>query len=524
MKSVLLFLTVFFTIASQAQTFKADAYGYVHDPKFKKLITDRGYQLVGAFQVVNEKKHFMVARVLKGNLEIYIDLSGKEYEDVNAVRRAGGLEEFHDEPRLVSDGSLYDKGMDVSAGSVDGSTPSDYFQRRQYFTQNGKKGLLYDGDTLFPAIYDKIQSIRYPDRLLYQLENNGLEGMADEKGNILVPVKYEELSRFQAPSPRLTYSAKLNGKYGILAVDGSVTIPFEYARLNWREGKSYIEISDYTNYMRVVGALDTNGRLIIPVIYSAISQPENGNFVFVKRGKKTGAIDFTGTFILDTIYTEQHYFAKDLYELSLYDRKDYATGIFDVRKQQLILPCEYEIDDYLSDYCPISTQRNGVTYYGLIDRKGKLIREANYTWLHYDEERAWLLFTENGKTGVVDSTGKTIVPFHYESLRLLRKGEQPHGTQNTAYFVFEENGKSGLINSANQVVIPAVYEEVKASPFGILCKKSLEEFVVLDYAGKPLFPPISFYVSNFRDGIVTYRQQRQKVLMDFYGNKVVKEI
>ncbi len=519
MKSILLLLVLFFVISSQAQTFKADAYGYVHDPKFRKLTTDRGYKLVGAFHKVNEDNKLKVARVLKGEQEIYIDLNGKEYEDENAVRRAAGLPEFYEVREPMNVGIPFDG--EGTLGSVDHSLPEDYFQRRKLIELNGKKGLLYDGDTLFPPIYDKIQSIRYPDALFYELTANGLSGIADEKGKILIPLKYEDISRFHDPTPRLAYLAKLNGKNGILAADGSVTIPFEYPRLNWRKGNDFVEISEYRDRKRFLGALDTNGRLIAPVIYKAIQQPDESKLLFVQRDEKCGAIDLTGKFILDTIYQEKQHFRKYIYELRVLGKNEYKSGLFDVRTQQFILPCEYNIEDHY-DYTTITTKRNDSIYYGLIDRSGRVLREARYEWLYYDDDLKLITLRENGKTGVTDTTGKIVLPFNYEEIRCIRQREYPELNVKTNYFVFRENGKYGLINSSNVVLIPAIYDDLIAGPFGAIYRKDTQSGVV-DYTGKPLFAPVTFRVKDFRDGVLTYRNdQRQLVMQDFYGNTVVK--
>lgn len=513
-----------------AQTFQPDPYGFVHDPQFKKLIADRGYKLVGAFTPVDKEKKIIVARVLKGNQEIYIDLTGKEYTDKNEMRVLSGREPFFPaSDRYAKDDETFSEGIAVPAGkNEEYANVDDDFRKRKLFTVNGKKGMIYDKDTVFRAVYDKIQPTRYPEGLFYQLEKDNKRGVADAKGKMLVPVMYDEVSRFHQVSKRLAYLVKQGTKYGILSEKGTVTIPIEYPRLRWDKGQSYIEMSDHVKGKRYVGALDTNGRLIIPMIYNSFRQPEGAAFVFVTKGKYSeqliGAIDFSGRMILDTMYSDFDYFNKDMYELTIGDEdsKNARSGLYDIRKQQFILPCEYSIED---DYgtIRISKQIDTVRYYGLIDRNGKLLREVKYTWLEYLPEEKLLILQEKGKTGVVDSTGKILIPSTYEALSYVRLNERPESPLNkTIYFVFKQNGKYGLLDGKNKVLIQANYGELHAGPFGVFYRNG-DTCGVLDYTGKMLFAEQNAPIAEYRDGVITTRNaERRRVLIDFYGNTFVR--
>ncbi|RYE18284.1 MAG: hypothetical protein EOP45_14375, partial [Sphingobacteriaceae bacterium] len=87
--SLLLFLLINYSLSSFSQNFKIDKYGYTGDPAFRKLIVERGYQLVSGFELTDgSSQNRFLATVVRNNRIYSLDLSGKElpYYDENALR------------------------------------------------------------------------------------------------------------------------------------------------------------------------------------------------------------------------------------------------------------------------------------------------------------------------------------------------------------------------------------------------------------------------------------------------------
>lgn len=85
------------------------------------------------------------------------------------------------------------------------------------------------------------------------------------------------------------------------------------------------------------------------------------------------------------------------------------------------------------------------------------------------------------KWGVIDATGRLIVPCEYDHIGDFRKGLVP----------VEKDGKCGFIDTTGRLVIPCEYKygnvEAVACDGNILCLKN-GCLYVLDAAGKLLFP------------------------------------
>ena len=74
--------------SNNSQPFKTDVNGYVNDVKFHELIKQRGYQLVSAFDTLDNVTSIILATVVKGDKLYQIDLNGIEipYHDYSELR------------------------------------------------------------------------------------------------------------------------------------------------------------------------------------------------------------------------------------------------------------------------------------------------------------------------------------------------------------------------------------------------------------------------------------------------------
>lgn len=144
------------------------------------------------------------------------------------------------------------------------------------------------------------------------------------------------------------------------------------------------------------------------------------------RDKKTGLYafkDVDGNLVTDYIY-EDVYLPIDCDDGSFfYVKKQEKIGVVNNQGVEII-PCEFE---YYGSECE---------YYG-------------------SECEDLLLFKKNGREGFVDFSGKTVVPFIYESCWFGMNSE------NDGLVNVEKNGKSGILSlKERKEIIPCVYEEI----------------------------------------------------------------
>jgi len=515
---------------SHAQLFKPDKNGYIADPKFHKLIKERGYQLVETFDTVPVKPVIMAALVMKDRKWVVVDWNGKEYADKKTFMKAVGM--WNDETDLPDiPGDAYDSYSDEIESFVPpAEIPADRApgsEKYRSFMRNGKMGYLSGKDTIIPTIYDQVRQVSVDKMLFFIVEDGALEGVCDNRGKLLVPVEYTTVERLSGGTPRIAYRALKNGKYGILARDGSITIPFSYMKLEWESGNTYVRYADSRKYDAPYGALDTNGNIIAPAIYKRLWQPKGARCIFVCKGpyggnEKKGVIDLTGTMIVDTVLARYDLYAGDLYVLVRKGNGEGLDGLLDVRKGKLLLPCAYNISYHYGEQSQHVYVRKGdwdaAHTCGVMGYNGEWIVPMEYSSVTYLHREKLFVLEKDSLYGITDTLLHTVVPFVYENLWAMGYND---GWYPETYIYFRKNGKAGIMTVREKIVLPADYEEIHY--FGrtlgyVRDKKS----GVMDITGKPLIeeqPNRS--IRTVERGIVRFRESWViQLCMDFYGNKV----
>ena len=104
--------------------------------------------------------------------------------------------------------------------------------------------------------------------------------------------------------------------------------------------------------------------------------------------------------------------------------------------------------------------------YGLLDNKADVVVNPDYSFLNINENKTYTV-KANEKVGVIDSTGKTIIPFEYSGINV--KGGNYHVEKNSLHGVFKPDGTALLPVEYDSIDIKNnQYEVVKGGKKGIL--------------------------------------------------------
>ena len=101
------------------------------------------------------------------------------------------------------------------------------FSTLKLYGSSGKYHGLADvyGKTVIPNIYEKISLfVEFAYRTFFLVEKNGLRGVIDKDGTVIIPIKYKNL--FDAGE--FTIGFEIDGKIGFMTLDGNITIPAKY--------------------------------------------------------------------------------------------------------------------------------------------------------------------------------------------------------------------------------------------------------------------------------------------------------
>ncbi len=199
---------------------------------------------------------------------------------------------------------------------------------------NGLCGIAdFTGKILVPELYDQIFNVTALKKPLYLVFSNKNEGIADEAGNVLIAVKNWQLGDVNDNGVIVNQ----DGYAGVLNWQQKVIVPIKYEQVNLA-GKGFI-VRTGGKY----GAFDLQGKEIIPVGYDYISSYIQ-NVFFVTKNRMMGVIDETGKTILPLEYDEITNCGRE----KILVKKDKLMGLIDYTGK-VIYPCKYTFINCIND-------------------------------------------------------------------------------------------------------------------------------------------------------------------------------
>ena len=310
-------------------------------------------------------------------------------------------------------------------------------------------------------------------------------GYMNKEGKLIIPALYEEAGYF---SEDLAVVVK-DKKYGYISKSNKFIIEPKFDDASdFNQGRAVVEINKH------VGLIDRNGFFIFDPIYSEIGPVSEGK-IYVKKDSLYGfysknrvaliperfqevesfensisrvkiennqaIIDSVGSFLVKPYYESIDFFTDTLLIFS--DSSKY--GICDFNGTQLI-PAKFDFIGKLSGNRALIVSDNKIGY---LDETLKFVVQP--TFETYPNYQTYAIFKnglakvkKNGKIGLIDSKGKTFVPFNYLELGSISN-----------YISFNKNGKWGYFDEMGKEVIKPNYEyaESFSKDIAIVSKDSL---------------------------------------------------
>ena len=125
--------------------------------------------------------------------------------------------------------------------------------------------------------------------------------------------------------------------------------------------------------------------------------------------------------------------------------------------------------------------------YGLLDSKADVVVNPEYSFLSLNENNTYTA-KKDEEVGVIDSTGKTIIPFEYDGINV--KGGNYH---------VEKKSLNGVFNSDGSVLIPVEYDSISIKGDQYEVVKN-EKNGILAAAGTVIIPAEYDKISVLEDG------------------------
>ncbi len=318
------------------------------------------------------------------------------------------------------------KGLMRVDGSVELSCNYDYIDTYCWQTDCPKKGIQYyvkkeggfgyvnrDETIAIPLKYEALDASDFSG--LIKAKNGGKVGLMDTLGNFIVPQVYEELfSEFHWSFHQLT-AFKQEGKWGLMYGDyGNQKIIVDNVY------DSVMTAPGFDDHFIVInnnkwGLADTMGKVVIAPQFDELKAMEDGNFAYKLKGK---------------------------------------WGFVSDKGMVRCSPRYDEITDNLENWCLVMRD-NG---YGFCKTSGEQIIDPVYQAPYWDDYLNWGNLVEKGhialsklradgdfdcKMGVIDSTGKVLLPFEYDCQDNLVYGfgNVLIAVRNNKEVIIDKNGK-----------------------------------------------------------------------------------
>lgn len=452
--------------------------------------------------------------------------------------------------------------------SCQGQTSENY----ERINKNNSWGFVDEnGKEIIPlGTYEFLNPIDEKNMIL--AKKNGKDGYIDIHQNILIPFDYDDLGVFSSTNGLAP--AKKNGKSGAINRKGETVVPFVYDKVNYFYNSGLaIVIKD-----KKFGFVNALGEEILPTIYENVDQTMTDEFVLVSKNKKWAFFSnngeqltdfkfdevkqayimengrnkdtyFKGGLAIVSIGNKTQFLDKNLKEIIPLGKYDYVEslnkcgfgivgknkkyGIID-NKGNEIVRLDYDKVEHPKRYSNILElfvlEKNGTLQ--IFDANIKLIKEdiLDYTWDKIDFDDYYLdvlLLKDNqNKFGIIDETGKVIIPFEFEEIRPFDGQETAIAKKNNYFgiidfrnkelvsfendeiysskfseiFVIKQNEKFGLFNKQGGKIMDFVFEDLQPCFYDENNKfivKSKGKYGIIDITGKEIIPTEFDEISNW---------------------------
>lgn len=265
---------------------------------------------------------------------------------------------------------------------------------------------------------------------------------------------------------------------GVLATPGEADFLINHARFEILPKQKVVStVKDQKPgylYGSRYGVIDFSGKTIVPFEFgSSVNYTENINSViasgkiYTLTGKKVGNYDsslgsFTNGVALAVKYgtfnTKENYTPTTYYYVKPDGSNLNVTALLNWNLKK----------DSLIDMCDFSTGgsvwvENNSNKWGLIDFSGKTILPFQYDKVHFgawaNSENGYAVVEQNGKQGLVNVNGKVVIPCSYKEIYT-----SIFTVQNTPVIIVEnDRGKVGLADiKTGKLLVPVAYDSIGA--------------------------------------------------------------
>lgn len=289
----------------------------------------------------------------------------------------------------------------------------------------------------------------------FRVMDSGKLGYIDEKGKIIVPLRYESGFHF---SDGMAAVRVAHRQWGFVNASGALAIPatFQYVR-DFHDGYAVVEQNDKWGIInkrgeftvkpvherigrmregaasftvnKKSGLMDAHGKVLVQPKYEHLSPPKKG-WCYVKSQGRALFIDTTGKVVFDPVKIGNiaFDFNEGVTPIRVRVRKargkrkaSYRWGYMNRKGKMVIKPKYVRAHEFSEGLASVETDAKMGFLFGYTDTKGKLVIKPQ--WHHTEEFSDGLAVVKVGeKFGFIDRSGKVVIPAKFDSATGFKNG------------------------------------------------------------------------------------------------------
>ncbi|MBX9853582.1 MAG: WG repeat-containing protein [Cytophagaceae bacterium] len=388
------------------------------------------------------------------------------------------------------------------------------------YKKNNKYGIMnYDGKELTWAEYDLISP--FNEKGISIVKKNNLYGLINEKLEVVLPLENESIEEFGESYNRFYGSYqkyfkfsvfKLKEHYGVVNDSGTVVMKPDYD-MAMIEGdylfkfvhKDLFGLHDLRKLQKIklnemfkfvhdktifcikgnsgtrCGIANKDGKILIMPVYNSITPTVNG-YAIVKDNIGAGIMDSTTNLTVPIHYADI-LTLNDLYKSTNTSKLNFAWD----------------------GYIYLKTKTNKI---GVAKESGKIVVDTIYHNIAaFDEDcKCWFAKDKNEDWKIINKAGKKL------SVKLDTASVFDEGVA-----VVEKDGKAGVINETGKAVVPIKYDDIKKEENGLYFFKSDTLWGLMDVQGKKIAPAAFSIKTSFISGYAFVKDKQGWKIIDRTG-------
>ena len=297
--------------------------------------------------------------------------------------------------------------------------------------------------------------------------------------------------------------------YGFRREDGTVLVPNIYRFVGqFTDGYCKVMIDD-----ELCGLIDSTGREVVPCLYEGVDFPSEGRVLVAKNGR-FGYTDLDGNIVIPLQYANAGNFSEGLATVMvILDSIHAACTFIDTMGRQLTEPIYDNLQAFSCGHALV--RRNG--QWGVIDHSGREVVPTRFeSRTTFFADTLFFAGTTEGMA-LYDKSLKPLTKAVYTWVGAMQYGRIP----------VQRDGKYGFLDRYGKEVIPCTYDETGIFILARSLVRNGDRYGIIDTAGRYILPleyENTSYIGEkyvYFDSLALVEKDGKHGFVDLDGNLVI---